>query len=213
MDGIRVYLMQNDENTILHTFASEARTAELAACKNRALYESKCASWTLLAHAFAHATGEAADFSAFSRAENGKWTCPSAFFSISHTGGFCAVALSGAPCGVDLEEDAAFWQTHDKENVARLRARILSADEQTGDDFLTLWTKKESLFKAFGDGGFAPRAFPTVGAPVKAFSVAPPGLTLAVCGEKLAAVRFFRLRKNKIEPLSESEIRPIGQTD
>ncbi|MBQ9428659.1 MAG: hypothetical protein IJU41_03840 [Clostridia bacterium] len=213
MDGINVYLLQKGENEILHTFSSKTRMEELAACKNRALYESKCASWTLLAHAFAHATGKEIDFAAFSRAENGKWSCPTAFFSISHTGGFCAVALSDAACGVDLEEDALFWHTHVPEDVARLRVRILAADEQTEEDFLTLWTKKESLYKCYGAGGFAPREISTRDRAVKAFRITPPGLTLSVCGEKFDSVRFFCLRKNKIEPLSESEIRPIGQTD
>lgn len=199
MDFFDVYLMKIGENDILHTFGSEIRMAELAACKNRALYASKCASWTLLARAFAHTMGKEVDFSSFSRLENGKWVCRGAHFSLSHTGDFCAAVISNAACGIDIEDEAAFLQTHNETHTAKLKAQILAPGEDADTDFLTLWTKKESIYKCKGAGGFAPREIAACAHAARAYRLLPYGLTLAVCGEKSDNIRFFLLRAGKIE--------------
>jgi phosphopantetheine--protein transferase-like protein len=72
--------------------------------------------------------------------------------SISHSPGAAAVALSDGPVGVDLEQLRPV-----RENLPR---RVLSAQEYQWfsargcrvEDFLTLWTLKESFYKYLGTG-------------------------------------------------------------
>lgn len=60
-------------------------------------------------------------------------------FSVSHSGGLVAAAVSAAPVGIDLE-------ACDNPELAR---RILCKNEQT-DDPILLWTMKEAAFKLSG---------------------------------------------------------------
>ena len=206
-----VYLMRNAENEIRRAFPSAERTAELAACRDGALRESKCASWTLLDGAILHATGAPVDFRTFTREKNGKWSCPSAAFSLSHTKDFCAAVVSDAPCGIDIEERTAFLRTHDDERAAKIKERILAAGDDANEDFLTLWTKKESLYKAYGSGGFAPREIDTGAHTVRVYTIPAFDLTLSVCGENLDEIRFFCLRENKVVPMDGGEILPTAK--
>lgn len=206
-----VYLMRNAENEIRRAFPSAERTAELAACRDGALRESKCASWTLLDGAILHATGAPVDFRTFTREKNGKWSCPYAAFSLSHTKDFCAAVVSDAPCGIDIEERTAFLRMHDSERTAKMKEKILAAGDAANEDFLTLWTKKESLYKCCGRGGFAPREIRTDLYPVKTFVLPTFDLTLSVCGENLDEIRFFRLCENKIEPMDGGKILPTAK--
>ena len=76
------------------------------------------------------------------------------YFSVSHAGGACAVALSDMPIGIDLQ---------DVERVERIKApaafvkRFFSAREYgdflkspTHAELCRLWTKKEALVKLLG---------------------------------------------------------------
>lgn len=128
----------------------------------------------------------------FVRSANGKPSCPALplAFSLSHSGGYAACAVSARPVGVDLEE------------VRPLRPAllgILSGEERAwvGDDaarFARLWTAKEALLKcrgaalgrlrhlplAMSPGGPAARQ----GALRLYFPPAPEGYALALCMEE-----------------------------
>lgn len=84
----------------------------------------------------------------FARSASGRPSCPvlPLSFSLSHSGGYAACAVSARPVGVDLEE------------IRPLRPAllgILSEEERAwmGDDaarFAQLWTAKEAMLKCRG---------------------------------------------------------------
>lgn len=85
--------------------------------------------------------------------ESGKpWLPGGPEFSISHTGAAVAVAIDESPVGVDVESLRPI--------LNRLPERVLSQTEMTWftergrepGDFFTLWTLKESYYKALGTG-------------------------------------------------------------
>ncbi len=91
-----------------------------------------------------------------SRNENGKPYIEGAdiHFSISHTDGLCAVALSDAPVGIDCEKiDSAY-----NERLANFSKRYFTPNEQNeiqeSDDklrkFFEIWTRKEAYIKKHG---------------------------------------------------------------
>ena len=69
------------------------------------------------------------------------------YFSISHSHGICAVAVSDHPVGVDVEIIKAAYSPH-------LIERSLSEQEKTGfdSDFTRIWCRKEAVAKMTGKG-------------------------------------------------------------
>lgn len=69
------------------------------------------------------------------------------YFSVSHSKGMCAVALSDRAVGVDIEQCQETYNTHMVE-------QSLSKNEKkfyTGD-FTKIWCKKEAIAKMTGEG-------------------------------------------------------------
>lgn len=76
------------------------------------------------------------------------------YFSVSHSGGLCALALSDLPVGIDLQNLSAFDLIPDTERFAK---RFLASDERkaflqepTREQLCRLWTRKEALAKLLG---------------------------------------------------------------
>ena len=74
-------------------------------------------------------------------------------FSISHAKGLCAMALSDAPVGIDLQDTEAF----DRIDLLRFATRFLAPDEYgvfleepTKEQLCRIWTRKEALAKLLG---------------------------------------------------------------
>lgn len=74
-------------------------------------------------------------------------------FSVSHSGGLCAMALSDTPVGIDLQETDTF----DRVDLDRFAARFLAPDEYeafceepTPEQLCRIWTRKEALAKLLG---------------------------------------------------------------
>ncbi|MGN1066177.1 MAG: 4'-phosphopantetheinyl transferase family protein [Candidatus Fimimonas sp.] len=80
---------------------------------------------------------------------NGKWEGCGAYFSVTHSGSYVAVATSSTPIGIDLQK----CTNADMRNVARrfFTQREFSAWEQSPnqtDEFFFVWCKKEALWKS-----------------------------------------------------------------
>ena len=68
-------------------------------------------------------------------------------FSISHSKGLCAAAISNFPVGVDIE------QCRDNYNLHLIEKSLTSAEKSLFDgDFTRLWCRKEAVAKMTGEG-------------------------------------------------------------
>lgn len=74
-------------------------------------------------------------------------------FNISHSGNYAACAISGIPCGLDIQEERTFRSGRllEKTMTEEERERILKAPEP-GREFSRLWAYKESCLKLTGEG-------------------------------------------------------------
>lgn len=128
----------------------------------------------------------------FARSASGRPSCPvlPLSFSLSHSGGYAACAVSAHPVGVDLEEIRPLRQA---------LLGILSEEERAwmGDDaarFAQLWTAKEAMLKCRGAALGRLRHLPLAmtpdgpaaqqGALRLFFPPAPEGYALALCMEE-----------------------------
>lgn len=138
-----------------------ARQAQIDDTTSENMRRQRYYVWKLLEYGLQNSFGFSMAQLTFHLDEAGKWSCGECFFSLSHCQGAVAVAVSTAPIGVDIEPA-------DRVPSPGLAKKILSQDEQTEYDalppvqqpknLLESWCRKESLFKATGEGLFSPRS-------------------------------------------------------
>ena len=81
--------------------------------------------------------------------KNGKPLCDFCFFSISHSGDFAAVAVSGKSIGVDIQIPGGFKKREKYMLFSPEECGFVNAADSE-NRFFTLWTMKEAYIKAEG---------------------------------------------------------------
>ena len=114
--------------------------------------------WRLLEAAIRHSLGlELSEIGI--RREGERWTSELADISLSH-GGALAVAVSGAPVGVDIESLSGNSDTVRLAerffNEAERAEYYAAPEEERRAAFLRVWTAKEAIFKSQRSAAFAP---------------------------------------------------------
>ena len=195
-----VYVAPIPEEVSAEPLFPPERQSEVNGCANAQLRRQKIFVWQLLAFALRHAFGIELRDTQPRRSESGKWECPQCCFSLSHTARYAAVAVSRAPVGVDIEEDGA-------NGAAAAFAKVATAREKAAypspspQDFLKVWTAKESLFKREGGKAFRPAETETTGADVLCCRLPREGLTLSVAAQSAREALLHTVRAD----LSSSE--------
>jgi len=156
-----VYIATIPENVQVGSVFPKQREQEINACSHERVKREKYCAWKLLEYALKHSLGLSLSELEFQKTEHGKWTTPACYFSITHCDGVVAVAVSLDKVGVDVEKCS------DKLRSARflteqetLCLQALQECEQLGY-LAKIWTQKESIFKAFLEGSFAPSRIET----------------------------------------------------
>ena len=138
----------------------ESRYSEILRCKSLKTQTEKYQVWKLLEFAVKNYTS--LDFAnlQFTKTDNNKWVCPQLCFSLSHSDGIVCVALSDTPIGVDTEPV--------REIRRELGGRIMTdkelslakdmSKEDLSEYLLSLWVKKESIFKTGDVSALMPRS-------------------------------------------------------
>ena len=154
-----VYTAVIDPNIPLSEVYPPERQAEIDRCLNENSRLEKYAAWRLLETALCEGLGiSSVESVCFSKDIYGKWSCDRCFFSITHSGGVVAVAVSDKPVGVDVEVIKRYREG--------LEAKILTPAEYTAlegldrraaeEYIIRKWSEKESIFKTLDRKGFEP---------------------------------------------------------
>lgn len=134
------------------------RQEEILSCTSKKVRLEKYTAWKLLEKALKEQFDLDLTSVKFSKTPNGKWTFDKGYFSISHSFGIVAVALSKNPVGIDIERQIK--QKRGLENRLLTKKELslfLSLEENKKDEYLSFaWVKKESIFKLSGSGVFSP---------------------------------------------------------
>ena len=135
------------------------RMDEILECKNESVRREKYSAWKLLEYAVKDAFSLDFDNLQFTKLDSGQWVCDKCSFSISHSDGVAAVAVSDVSVGVDIEPVRAIDQ--------RLASKVLTDSEyeyysSLGEDdranlLLECWCKKEAIFKATSGSVLLPK--------------------------------------------------------
>ena len=171
--------------------ADPNRAAYVAGTADEKLRIARYCVWELLGTALRRCAGVDFPSLRFTRAINGKWSSDGAPpFSLSHTKSSVCVAVSDGAVGVDIEENDAFDRFGDPKLVT---SRLLCHGERADgrDGILSVWTKKESIFKQTSGTVFEPRGIRLKKHDTVTFRL--PGfedLTVSVCG-RTSALRCY----------------------
>ncbi|MBR5527788.1 MAG: 4'-phosphopantetheinyl transferase superfamily protein [Clostridia bacterium] len=139
----------------------KVRASEIESTRNEELKKQRFAVWRALEYALKkHCDADMHSLN-FYKGNNGKWFCDRCFFSLSHTNGIIAAAVSDSECGVDVE---VFVSGRMKESIAK---KILAPKEYEEYSvceadareryLLKMWTRKESYFKMQNGNCFVPK--------------------------------------------------------
>ena len=183
------------------TLTPSERQQELDGVTDEKLKRQKLTTWTLLKTALKRSFGYDFDEVQLTHLDNGKWVCDKAWFSLSHTDDYAIVAVSDAAVGVDAENKQSFADRWKDEKARNAFAKRIVAQGEACDvsNLLELWIKKESAYKLDGHGSFKPSSINTdaINYVVREYN----GAVIAVCGESLNAVRFFKVEGQAVNPI------------
>lgn len=133
----------------------EERAKELSSIGNATVKREKEAVWGLLLAAIG-SLGMNPDDVTFGQTENGKWVCDKFFFSLSHSHGAVAVAISDNPCGIDVEKRSEFMRKCADKTFCDKLQRKIAATDSSFETLIKTWTAKETEYKRIGSGGYYP---------------------------------------------------------
>ncbi len=138
---------------------SAARSRELQTVKSEGQRREKYFTWRLLEYGIAHTFGKGADSFNFVKNDNGRWTADGIEFSLSHSGGVSAVAISNAPVGVDIEPVRELVSSRFAERALtenELQELGLLSESEKAEFIIKKWTQKEAVFKSLNKEVFIP---------------------------------------------------------
>lgn len=196
MPIVDVYLAALPEREMGQPLSCPLRQAQLEEISNGETKREKYYAWKLLEYALERSLGLKIGDMTFTKAENGQLVTDRVRFSLSHSKGALAVAISRGAVGVDIE----------KMDIPRhpgLPRRIMTDEEfeaytqlspeQQHGYFIKLWTAKEALFKAAGAERFVPAAQDTAKGIFRSYEVSVGGkqYALSVATATPEKIRLF----------------------
>ena len=174
MAVVDVYIAKIPEGLPISTVIPKQRDEEIRAVSNERVRREKYFVWRLLEYAIERSLGLKMKKIKISKSESGKWRSPSCEFSLSHSEGAVAVAVSRAPVGVDIEAISVRTSERLPERVLTeeelVEYRALS-DDMKKEYFISAWTAKEAAFKRSSAVAFEPQKTYGKAAEQKSFSV------------------------------------------
>ncbi|MBQ1703581.1 MAG: 4'-phosphopantetheinyl transferase superfamily protein, partial [Oscillospiraceae bacterium] len=189
------------------------RQVEIERVNNARSKREKYAVWRLLEKALSRSLGLGIEELSFKKRRDGKWTADGIEFSLTHSKGACAVAVSSRPVGIDIENADDFISRYsDGDKLRSLSRRVSTVSElkEAADPeaFLRLWTKKEAIFKLSGKGSFFPHKIDAAKTPAETRLVClPAAYSVSVAGERLDKRRFYRVTDNGAHQMSADEMK------
>lgn len=167
---LHVYVCAMPNESKLSSLYPAERNREVNSIKNENVKREKYYVWKLLEYALDRSLGIKLKKAGIKKSENGKWKSSECEFSLSHSSGVLAVAISRKPVGVDIEKISAPRSERFAERILTEKEfNNYSAKEKSlSPEFLIeKWTQKESIFKSLDEKYFNPSKIETENASVR----------------------------------------------
>lgn len=174
MPVVDVYIAELLTEEPIGSLECEARMEEIRSVSNERLKREKYFVWRLLCYALERSFGMRGKRLDFTRAEHGGWKVSEAEFSLSHSEGALAIAVSRAPVGVDIERVTPPRVKNFEKYImtdAELAAFYTIPVQERLNRLFEVWTAKEAIFKSKGLSAFHPTKTDTLSAKIKSESI------------------------------------------
>ncbi len=158
--GVGVYVAALPDGECDSPLYPEERDRAVRETANSDVRRERYFVWKLLEYAIKESFGIPIESLRFEK-RDGIWSAEGVEFSLSHSGGALAVAVSSAPVGVDIEPLCGAVRDGVAErffNSNELRDYLAAAPMEREERFLRIWTAKEAIFKSRGEEAFLPLA-------------------------------------------------------
>ena len=193
---IDIYIAELPKRGTKEPLDCDLRQREIDGISNERFKREKYYVWKLLECAAERSFGIKASAIEFKKEESGRYVTDKFNFSLSHSGGVLAVAISDAYVGVDVER---ITDSHRSGLARRYMTPCEYAnyeklsDEEKPRYFLKTWTAKEAVFKHSHKERFVPFDIDTLLSPCKTFekSINQIGYFLSVAADSLNELRIF----------------------
>ena len=146
-----VYIAAIPEGGEIGEVFPKARNEEIHGVSNDKVKREKYYVWKLLEYGLNRSFGFQIKNLEFKKDESGRWSTPTCEFSLSHSDGVVAVAISRAAIGVDIEPNRFGRHERLAERAftqGELAEYCQLADSEREGYFVSKWTAKEALFKS-----------------------------------------------------------------
>ncbi len=194
--SVTVYYMQIPEGDSFCELYPKERMNEISSVRNNRLKREKYHVWKLLEYAVKRSFGREMSELNFTKSPYGKWECDGLCFSLSHTDGAVAVAVSGADVGVDIEKVSRRPMRVAKKVFCESEKTELSAlcDDDALEYATRIWTAKESVFKTQNERAFSPQNICVSDYETSSQAVELDGekYLISVAGEGAEKAKFYR---------------------
>ena len=191
-----VYIAVLPDKDLGEPLACSLRQKEIDGISNDRSKREKYYVWKLLEYGLWRSFGlKIADLT-FTKDKSGRYFTDKAEFSLSHSKGALAVAVSRAPIGIDIEnknvkiQDGMAKRSMTQSEYA-LYNSLCDSDRQTC--FIKLWTAKEAIFKQAHKDGFIPSDIDTAAIPYISYekNVGGKPFILSVATGTTERIRIF----------------------
>lgn len=166
MPVVDIYLAGLPDGDIGEPLACGIRQLEIDSVSNESVKREKYYIWKLLEYALMRSFGKKAEELTFTKSEGGRYMTEGIDFSLSHSKGALAVAVSRAAVGIDIESTDILIREGMPKRImtdSEYESYLSQPDEEKHNYFLKLWTAKEAIFKASHTDRFVPGDTDTVG--------------------------------------------------
>lgn len=198
MPLVDVYTALIPEKFVMKDVYPSARQKEIESCKNIKVKTEKYFVWKLLEYALNRSFGYKIQNLDFKKDRHGKWTTSSCYFSLSHSDNVVAVAVSRSPVGVDVERIREVKSRAIEKTLTEIekKAYMDFAQDDKEQFLITIWSAKESVFKASDEKAFKPSKTQGLSETVASekISFASDDYVLSVCTSHVENIRkFYRI--------------------
>ena len=192
---VNVFVAKVPDEIHLEEIYPQERATEIASCGNERVQREKYGAWQLLEYALHRTFGQKIHTLQLTKNENGKWTTPTCFFSISHSDGAVAVVVSRTEVGLDIEKmDEARIPVLQKVLTKQENAEYATLSNEEKTEYLfKAWTGKECVFKTLNKKVFQPAKIEVAEHSVayKNIQFAGERYALSVATEHKSSIRWF----------------------
>lgn len=190
---LNVYVASIPKDGKMGELVPKERDCEVKNCVNDTVRREKYYVWKLLEYALLHSFGKPLDKLGIRKTEFGKWVCDKYAFSLSHSSGAVAVAVSCQNVGVDLEAKRDIREGIYSKILSKAeRDEYFALDVREKNDWLLKkWTQKESVFKTLDIKSYVIADIKTDNVRSFCVKINDKEYYLSVCSEHINNVKLF----------------------